>query len=53
MSEMIENKLLALQKEVKMSIANQSRKKVASRKRMNVSPGIIVGCFELNRLILI
>ena len=53
MSEMIENKLLALQKEAKMSMANRSRKKVAGRKRMNVSPGIIVGCFELNRLILI
>jgi hypothetical protein len=53
MSEMIENKLLALKKEVEMSMANQSRKKVAIRKRMNVSPGKIVGCFELNRFILI
>ena len=52
MSKMIENRRLALQKEAKMSVAYQSKKKVAGRKRMNVSPGIIAGCSTLNRLIL-
>jgi hypothetical protein len=51
MSEMVANKRLALQKEAKISTAIRSREKVAIRKRINISPGMIAGCFQFNRLI--
>ena len=48
MNEMIENKPLTLQKELRTNGAAQSREKIATARIIGIYPGIIACCFQFN-----